>query len=62
MTEDSSVKKQRYRVGKEKSLRKTKIRYFQIKKLIETPCESNINTVFGEHVSLKNCTFWYCCR
>ena len=56
-TENSSLKREGNRVDKEKSLRRKKRKYFQKKKLIETPCENNINTVGKEHVSLKICTF-----
>ena len=33
------------------------------KNVIDTPCESNINTVVREHFSSENTqTFWYCCQ
>ena len=33
------------------------------KNVIETPCESNTNTVVEENFSSENTyTFWYCCQ
>ena len=42
------------KVGKRK---KKKENFVPKKKLIETPSQSNINTVVGEHVSSANYTF-----
>ena len=44
-------------ISKKVGKRKRKKKVVPKKKLVETPSESNINTVVGDHVSLANCAF-----
>lgn len=47
-------RKQRSRVGKLNCLRKKEIKRSSKKKQTDTQCESNIDNVVEEHISLKN--------
>ena len=47
---------------KRKVWRKIKRKGLQNKKLIDTQCESNINTVAEEIVSSENIALGYCCQ
>ena len=51
---NSRLKRQRNQVDKSKSLRKKKKKIIRKKKLIDTPCERNINVAVKKHVSLEN--------